>query len=130
MRNDLVELGQNPRRRIERPTARDAAALAPGAEPMAIDAALADESTPIIAPAQEPTQRGSRRDVPVRGAAAMRMAIDDAHARALAGMSHAGDERLMRQLSRQLDMLEIQQRQIRRLLEQNERRAGTTRVDD
>jgi hypothetical protein len=115
MRNDLVELWQTQRRRVERPTAPEAATLAPEAEPMAIDAALADEATPIVAPAQEPTQRGSRRD--------------DAHAQAVASMPHAGDEGLMRQLSRQLDMLEIQQRQIRRLLEQNERRATTASVE-
>ena len=129
MRNDLVELWQTQRRRIERPTAPEAASLALEAAPTAIDAALSDESTPIMPRGEEPTQRGSRRDAPLRGAAAMRVAIDDAHAQAVANMPHAGDERLMRQLSRQLDMLEIQQRQIRRLLEQNERRAATARIE-
>jgi hypothetical protein len=53
---------------------------------------------------------------------AARRAIDEPHA----GAGDApGDAGLIRQLSRQLSMLEVQQEQIRRLLELTERRFST-----
>jgi len=60
----------------------------------------------------------------------MRMAIDDAHAGAAASVVGATDDGLYEQLSRQLHLLEVQQRQIRRLLEASERRAAIARRID
>jgi hypothetical protein len=79
-----------------------------GLEPLAVDAAFADETMPM----QE--ERGSRRDASHGGGAA---------APALEPMT--ADDQLLRSLSAQLELLNQQQHEIRRLLDQ----AGRRRVD-
>jgi hypothetical protein len=123
MRSELTEMERAHRIRVTRQARRDNAAALPAS---AVDAALAegvlesDSTDADLTTATAPTaERGSRRDVPRRSE--LRMAIDAAHPPASAG--DAADDSLRRQLSRQLDLLEIQQRQIRRLLEQSDRRA-------
>ena len=94
-------------------------------QPSAVDAALGDETAPIVA------QRGSRREIRTAAASldathmtATHVAIDERHPAASSGGSERTDGALLRQLSRQLSLLEVQQQQIRRLLDQTERRAG------
>ena len=77
-------------------------------EPLAVDAAFADETMPL----QE--DRGSRRDASHGGGAA---------GPALEPMT--ADDQLLRSLSAQLELLNQQQHEIRRLLDQ----AGRRRVD-
>jgi hypothetical protein len=108
MRNEMQEPGRGMFAASPRTTATSARAL----EASVVDAALDDESTPILA------ERGSRREFPSRGADASRVAIDNSHAAAVS------DGALIRQLSRQLALLETQQRQIRQLLEMTEQRFG------
>lgn len=88
---------------------RDVAQRPRTLEPTAVDAALADESLPMVAEA------GSRRD------AAMGPAAWGRPVRAGA----LSDAAMLESLADQLDMLHEQQRQIRRLLD----RAGRMRVD-
>ena len=112
MRSELGEPGRGMMRHTLRrdPTPR-------GALPaVAVDAALADEAEPII------TERGSRREVVSGGADAGRRALDGPHE---GSTDPQADRGLLRQLSHQLSMLEIQQAQIRRLLEQTERRTAS-----
>lgn len=87
----------------------------PSLAPLAVDAAMADDSPSVVA------QRGSRREchAPSGRRDASRVSIDQPHALA---NDPAGDAGLIRQLSRQLCLLEAQQNQIRRLLELTERR--------
>ena len=90
------------------------------------ESTLADEATPLV------PLRGSRRE---RRSTAGRgdsgwFAVDGAHAKGSmlavdAGATGTSDDGLLEQLSRQLDLLEGQQRQIRRLLEATERRASS-----
>ena len=116
MRNELQEPGRG---RLTSATrwAGDAPAAIP---PSAVDAALGDESMLIAAP------RGPRRDITTGGASGdtTRLALDRAHAAASGSAVDAADGSLLRRLSRQLNLLEIQQQQIRRLIEQAERRSS------
>jgi len=80
-----------------------------GLEPLAVDAAFEDEAMPL----QE--DRGSRRDASHGGGSASGSMMDPAPA----------DDQLLRSLSAQLDLLNQQQHEIRRLLDQ----AGRRRVD-
>jgi hypothetical protein len=121
MRDDVQEFGRGTTRALD----RSAVPLAHHLPPTIVDEALADES--ILVGADVQGRPVVRRDVPLRGAAAMRMAIDDAHAGAAAGVVNAENDGLYEQLSRQLHLLEVQQRQIRRLLEASERRAAVAR---
>jgi hypothetical protein len=57
------------------------------------------------------------------GGDAARVSFDLAHASSAATPTSSSDG-LLKQLSRQLELLEVQQRQIRRLLEQTEQYAG------
>jgi hypothetical protein len=80
-----------------------------GLEPLAVDAAFADETMPM----QE--DRGSRRDASHGGGGAAAPAPEPMTA----------DDQLLRSLSAQLELLNQQQHEIRRLLDQ----AGRRRVD-
>ena len=78
-------------------------------EPSAVDAAMADESTPIV------SQRGSRRD----GAARLTPTL-------YSRSQHAHDmPASLESLADQIDLLHEQQRRIQRLLD----RAGNLRID-
>jgi hypothetical protein len=121
MRDDVQEFGRGTVRTLNRAEAP----LPHHLPPTIVDEALADES--ILAGSEMEGRPAIRRDVPLRGAAAVRMAIDDAHAGAAASVADTADEGLYEQLSRQLHLLEAQQRQIRRLLEASERRAAVAR---
>jgi hypothetical protein len=121
MRDDVREFGRAAARGIERNSAQAPHHL----PPTIVDEALADES--ILPGADETGCPVVRRDVPLRGTAAMRRAIDDAHAGAAASIGDATDDGLYAQLSRQLNLLEVQQLQIRRLLEASEHRAAVAR---
>jgi hypothetical protein len=110
MRNEIQEPGRGILVSATRTSPTNLRAL----EPSAVDAALNDESTPVVA------ERGSRREFPARNADAPRMAIDDSHA------TSTTDGGLIRQLSRQLALMEAQQQQIRKLLEMTERRYAKT----
>jgi hypothetical protein len=114
MRSEMHEPGQGRLAATTRTTAEAKAPLPPSA----IDAALEDDAAPVV------TQRGSRREFIAAGAKteAARMAIDEPHA---AATETTGDAGLIRQLSRQISMLEVQQEQIRKLLELTERRFAT-----
>jgi len=79
-----------------------------GLEPLAVDAAFADETMPL----QE--ERGSRRDAPHGGSTA-ELSLEPVTA----------DDQLLQSLSAQLELLNQQQYEIRRLLDQ----AGRRRVD-
>lgn len=123
MRNDMQEPGLGKLTGVARPTAINARAL----DASAVDAALDDESGAGIV-----AERGSRREFPARadGAEASRVSIDDSH------VADKHDRTLIRQLSRQLALLEAQQMQIRQLLELTERRfaapnatQSVTRID-
>jgi hypothetical protein len=88
-------------------------------QPSAVDAVLGDEAAPIV------PQCSSRREMRASASLeAARITIDERHPAASSGMGGATDGALLRQLSRQLSLLEVQQQQIRRLLDQTERRAG------
>ena len=76
-------------------------------EPLAVDAVFADEM-PLL------DDRGTRRD-PSHGAIATGQAVE----------SVSADDQLLRSLSAQLELLNQQQHEIRRLLDQ----AGRRRVD-
>jgi hypothetical protein len=110
MRSEMHEPGRGRLAATTRTTAEAKAPLPPSA----IDAALEDDAAPVV------TQRGSRREFIAVGAKteAARMAIDEPH-------TATGDAGLIRQLSRQISMLEVQQEQIRKLLELTERRFAT-----
>ena len=92
----------------------DKASAASLLAPQAVDAALADESMTMLA------ERGSRRDMsaPTAGlaAAGAKRAIDEPHV-----LPSDGEGVLLRSLSEQMALLQLQQEQIRRLLEQAER---------
>jgi hypothetical protein len=111
MRSDMHEPGRG---RLAASTRAAADAKAP-LPPAAIDAALEDDAAPVAA------QRGSRREFMAAGAKSetARVVIDEPHA---AAGDATGDAGLIGQLSRQISMLEVQQEQIRRLLELTERR--------
>lgn len=116
MRSDIHEPGQG---KLTSMTRRGTGATA-AIPPSAVDAALGDEAAPILAP------RGSRREIAASGMNAdfMHIAVDGAHPPASAARADVADGSLLRQLSRQLNLLEIQQQQIRRLIEHAERRAA------
>jgi hypothetical protein len=80
-------------------------------EPLAVDAAFADESLPML------RERASRRDH-------SHTASDDA-AEISSAETIGSDDALLRSLSAQLELLDQQQSQIRMLLDQ----AGRRRVD-
>ncbi len=106
MRTDLVETTPKLQsHRARRETSRAKVAL----EPTAVDAALADESMPMV------TERASRLDPAVPSTPSMRSNSADA----------ASDPALLESLAHQLDLLHRQQRQIERLLD----RAGRVRLD-
>ena len=88
---------------------RDFARAPISLEPTAVDAALADESMPMVA------ERGSRRDPAETAFAAAGSAI----------ANDLSDSDLLESLAEQLNRLQEQQRQIRQLLD----RAGRTRID-
>jgi len=89
-------------------------------EPQAVDAALADESMPMI------SERRSRRGLTSGGGSDdARLSIDLRHGAAVGGTNDESSDALLRSLAEQLDLLHEQQRQIRRLLDQ----AGRLRVD-
>jgi len=96
-------------------------AMAVALEPLAVDAALADESMPMIA------ERSSRRELPKSSASQrIRRTVDASHAAtASASIDDSSDAALLRSLAEKLDLLHEQQRQLRRLLDQ----AGRLRVD-
>jgi hypothetical protein len=106
MRSELFESKLKPRATRAR---RELAKASLSLEPTAVDAALADESMPMV------TERGSRLDPAAK-------AMASAHAASAGDLS---DSTLLESLAEQLDMLHEQQRQIRLLLD----RAGHTRID-
>jgi hypothetical protein len=124
MRDDVQEFGRD----LARSASRTQSSAPHHLPATVVDEALADES--MLGGSKPEDRQAVRRDVPLRGAAAMRMAIDDAHAGAAASVIGATDDGLYEQLSRQLHLLEVQQRQIRRLLEASERRAAIARRID
>jgi hypothetical protein len=124
MRDDVQEYGRD----LARTMIRTESAVPHHLPATIVDEALADES--MLDGSKPDDRQPVRRDVLVRGAAAVRMAVDDAHAGAAASVEGATDDGLYEQLSRQLHMLEVQQRQIRRLLEASERRAAIARRID
>jgi hypothetical protein len=83
-------------------------------EPLAVDAAMEDDTLPIL------TERGTRRD-PERSP---NEAIALRHPRR-ANLADSQDAELLDSLAEQLDLLNEQQRQIRQLLDQ----AGHIRLD-
>jgi hypothetical protein len=108
MRSELHEPGQGWLAAMAKPARRKAAPLAASI----VDAALGDDSlTPV----------GARRDLAHPSASS----VDATEAR------EASEGPLLKQLSQQLGLLEAQQQQIRRLLEQTEQRARsvTARID-
>ena len=112
MRTDLREISEGTgiagsRRRRTAMQRHLAMEKGVGLEPLAVDAAFEDEAMPL----QE--DRGSRRDASHGGATGSIM--DPATA----------DDQLLRSLSAQLELLNQQQHEIRRLLDQ----AGRRRVD-
>jgi hypothetical protein len=106
MRSELFESKLKSRTTRAR---RDVARAPISLEPTAVDAALADESMPMVA------EHGTRRDP-------AQMALAAANA---TNANDLSDSVLLASLSQQLDMLHEQQQQIRLLLD----RAGHTRVD-
>lgn len=115
---DRGTLGVDARRWASRAGSGRRSAL----EPLAVDAALDDDAT-------APAQRGSRRDlVAASGVDRAKRIVDEPHVTATAS---AGDGRpddgLLQSLADQLRMLQLQQEQITRLLEQAERCAGGAR---
>jgi hypothetical protein len=114
MRSELQEVGRGGLTSATRWAGDAPAAISPSA----VDAALEDESTPIVSP------QDSRRDITAAASGdTTRFAIDGAHAAAAGSSIDSAEGSLLRRLSRQLNLLEIQQQQIRRLIEQAERRA-------
>lgn len=122
MRNEMHEPGQKlqtgtastPRRRNPGAAFSNGGAL----EPNAVDAAMAEELAPVVA------QRGSRRDLGVASTAAdkPKRSFDHPHALAPAASPiESSDGAILRSLTDQLNMLQTQQDQIRRLLEQAQR---------
>jgi len=112
MRSELHEPGRGWLAAMAKPARRKAAPLAASI----VDAALGDDSLPM-------TSAGARRD------------LAHAHATATDGDGSdavtASDGPLFKKLSQQLSLLEAQQQQIRRLLEQTEQRSRgvTARID-
>lgn len=117
MRSDLQEPGVGMLA-----TATSTGDPARALQPLAVDAVLSDEAAPIV------PQRGSRREIRTSASLdALHMTVDERHPTASPGSPRSGDATegaLLRQLSRQLSLLEVQQQQLRRLLDQTERRAG------
>ena len=114
MRTDLRELsggigiaGSRRGRSLAPRSAASATGL--GLEPLVVDAAFADEAVPL----QE--DRSSRLDASHGGSSAAGSALEPVTA----------DDLLLRSLSAQLELLNQQQHEIRRLLDQ----AGRRRVD-
>lgn len=106
MRSELFESKLKSRTMRAR---RDLARAPISLEPTAVDAALADESMPMV------TERGSRLDP-----------AETAFTAAGAGnASDLSDSVLLESLAEQLNLLQEQQQQIRQLLD----RAGRTRLD-
>jgi hypothetical protein len=111
MRSEFHEPGRGWMASAAKPGRRTASGL----QASIVDAVLGDDSM-TMSPA------GARRDVAHATASA-----DGADTFRATG---ASDGPLLRQLSQQLSMLEAQQQQIRRLLEQTEQRPrGVVRVD-
>jgi hypothetical protein len=112
MRSELHEPGRGWLLATAKPARRKASPLAASI----VDAALGDDSLTM-------TSTGARRDVAHVPASAV--AVDSNEA------ADASDGPLLKQLSQQLSLLEAQQQQIRRLLEQTEQRSrgATARID-
>jgi hypothetical protein len=111
MRSELHEPGRGWLAATAKPARRKAAPLAASI----VDAALGDDSLPM-------TSAGARRDLAHTSTSAIGADTTEA--------TDASDGPLLRQLSQQLSLLEAQQQQIRRLLEQTEQRSrGVLRVD-
>ncbi len=113
MRSELNELGRGKLTSTTQAMRGPAGTL----QPSAVDAALSDDATPLAPMA------GGRRDMAGTAGDAARVSFDVAHASSSAALTPSSDG-LLQQLSRQLEMLEVQQRQIRRLLEQTEQHSS------
>jgi hypothetical protein len=112
MRSELHEPGRGWLGATAKPARRNTAPLAASI----VDAALGDDSLSMIS-------AGARRDVAHVAASAMAVDANEA--------ADGSDGPLLKQLSQQLSLLEAQQQQIRRLLEQTEQRSRgvTARID-
>jgi hypothetical protein len=104
MRNDMQDIGRAARGMTTR---APAGRVLPAS---AVDAALDDPHATLAPPA-------ARREL--RSGESSRMAMDDSHAVASA---HGAEGSLLGQLSRQLALLEVQQQQLRKLLDLTEQR--------
>jgi len=110
MRSELHEPGRGWLAAMAKPARRKAALAA-----SIVDAALGDDSLSM-------TSAGARRDLAHAPASALGADATEA--------TDTSDGPLLKQLSQQLSLLEAQQQQIRRLLEQTEQRSrGVLRVD-
>lgn len=124
MRNDVNEPAMlktsSGSRRERRRTAEAFGPAGAPLEPHVVDAALADETMPML------TERGSRRDlVHARdGAESAKRLVDGPHEIAPA-VGQDETDGLLRSLAAQLDILNWQQQEIRIMLDQ----AGRRRVD-
>lgn len=112
MRSELHEPGRGWLAATAKPVRRKATPLAASI----VDAALGDDSLTMIS-------AGARRDV--AHAPSSSVAVDANEA------ADGSEGPLLKQLSQQLSLLEAQQQQIRRLLEQTEQRSRgvTARID-
>lgn len=121
MRSELQELGRGMLSSASQAMRGQSRTL----QPSAVDAAMGEDMTPLA-----PTTGGRRDGAATAGGDAARVSFDVAHAANAPTMAPAGDG-LLKQLSRQLELLEVQQRQIRRLLEQTEQRSArpATRIE-
>ncbi len=104
MRNDMHEIGRAGRNAMTRASADRALPAA------AVDAAM-DDAQATLALAS------GRRELKTTDSS--RMAMDESH---LVAGAHGRESGLLRQLSRQLALLEVQQRQLRQLLDLTEER--------
>jgi len=99
------------------PAGGESSAPGDALQPHAVDAAFADETTPVVA------QRGSRRDLiaPTGTTEPARHKVDVPHVKKSADfVSDAQATRMLRSLGQQIDALREQQEQIRRMIEQVE----------
>jgi hypothetical protein len=121
MRNEVTEarcqMGNRGVRSFQTGRRAMATGVAAHLAPHAVDEALADESTTVMA------ERGSRRELTMQAKA--KRAVDEPHVVAIPADAAAGHESFaLRSLAEQIAQLQIQQEQIRRLLEQAERRSA------
>lgn len=115
MRTEIHEMGEQnasigSRRGRGAFLRRNAGEYSVGLEPQAVDAVFADETMGMH------EESGSRRDDPHASSGQLGSAVSE---------SATADEQLLRSLSAQLELLNQQQHEIRRLLDQ----AGRRRVD-